>query len=155
MCEPVTIGLAIASAVGAMSGVAAQKAQGKAQRRSLEEQRRVQAEELSQQAEEQIGTRIRAARRERARATVAAGESGIGGNSFTAQLQDSLTQQGMDTAIIAKNLRIKDRASQANFTGAVNQTANPGPLDFLSAGISGASSGLQIGGQIDALRPPH
>lgn len=152
MCEPVTLGLAIASAVGSVAGVAGQAAQGRAQRRALLMQRQAQAEELQAQAEERLGARIRAARRERARARVAAAESGVSGQSFELMLKDSLMQQDMDVALTRKNLRIQDRASQARFASGVAQTAAPGALDFITAGAGGFSSGLQIGGAIRNAR---
>ena len=145
MCEPVSIGLAVSSAIGSLAGVEGQRQQGKAQRAALTRQAKVRGEEIQEQNEERIGTRIREARRERARARVAAAEGGVGGQSFALQIKDSLFQQDLDVAANAKNLGIQGRGLNAGLQSSFASTANPGALDFITAGISGATSGLQIG----------
>ena len=149
MCEPASISLAIAGAVSAIGSTVAAKKQGKASRKALTTQRKAEAEQQSDQAEQQLGQRIRAARRERARARVAAGEGGVeGSQSFGLQLKDSLFQQDLDTAAIQKNLSISGRAGQARFASSFSSTPNPNALDFLGAATSGIGSGLQIGNAI-------
>ena len=154
MCDALSIGLAISGAVSSIGSTLAARSQGKASRKALTAQRQAEAEQQSDQAEEQLGQRIRAARRERARARVAAAEGGVGGQSFALQLKDSLFQQDLDTANIQKNLAISGKAGQARFAGAFSSTPNPNALDFLGAGLSGAGAGLQIGNAIPFKETP-
>ena len=149
MCEPVTIGLAIASAVGQ---VASARQQGRAQRASNANQAAVQREEQRDAAETRIGDRMKQARRERARARVAAAEGGVGGQSFALQIKQSEFDQDLDAARINKNLGTAIRRTDAQQRSLDAQTANPNALDFVSAGLSGYSSGLQIRGAVAGAR---
>lgn len=149
MCEPVMIGLAIASSV---MSVASASAQGSAQRSANANQAAVQREEQRDAAETRIGDRVKQARRERARSRVAAAEAGVGGQSFALQIKQSQFDQDLDTARINKNLGTAIRGTDARLRSADASTANPNALDFLSAGFQGYSSGLQINSSIKAAR---
>lgn len=151
MCDPVTIGLAIASSV---LQVQSQKQQGRAQRRANANQAKVQREEIQDANEEKIGDRIKIARRERARARVSAAEGGVGGQSFALQIKQSQFDQDLDAARINKNTGFALRRTDAQRRSADAQTSNPNGLDFVSAGLSGYSSGLQINASRKAARTP-
>ena len=146
MCEPTTIALAIGAGMGALGQHQQGQAQD-AQRDAIGRQGAIRAEEIQAQEEERIGTRIREARRERARARVAAAEGGVGGQSFALQLKDSLFQQDLDTASSAKNLSIQTRANFANVRSAQAGVGRTTGLDILQGAISGGQAGLQIGKQ--------
>ena len=146
MCEPTLMtGLAIGSSAVSQVG---QVVQANRTASALDTQRRAQAQEISAQAEGQLGERVKQARRERARLRVAAGEAGVGGGSVSAQLRDSFAQQNQDAATIARNARFADRASEARTESAFAQIDRPNlltaGLQIATAGYSGYSQGLQL-----------
>lgn len=143
------IGLAIASSV---MQVASAQQQGKAQRKANAGQAAVQREEARQSATTRIGDRMKLARRERARARVAAAESGVGGQSFALQIKQSQFDASLDAARINQNLGTSIRRADAQQRSSDAQTSNPNVLDFVNAGVSGYSSGLQISSDITRLR---
>lgn len=148
MCEPVTListGLAVASsAVGTIGA----HSRAKAQRSALTQQRANQAEEIAAQADAQAGDRVKAARAERARIRVAAGEAGVGGNSVDAMMFDSFQQQDSDLAIIRKNEFFSQRGSEARYRSGMAAAQGPSALEaglgIASAGFAGYQTGLQI-----------
>ena len=87
MCEPVSattmMYLSIASAA---VGVYAQQQTAKAQTKAIRSPQENEREEAHESAEEQLGQRIREQREARARARVAAGESGAVGIFFDAAI---------------------------------------------------------------------
>lgn len=140
--------LAIASSAVSMYG---QHQTAKAQSQAIRAQQAGEREEAYQAAEEEIGQRIKAhtARRERAR--VAAGESGALGNSFAAQMNQSLFDQDMDAALVAKQSAftqrgIDDRANTA-LAGIRSPSALEAGLQIASAGARGYSAGLGLEGR--------
>lgn len=146
MCEPVSMtALAIASAgasaYGQLQGANAQVA-------AANEAAAAQAEEVEAQQSQQAGERIRAARREAARARVAAGEAGVAGNSFEAQLRQSFGAANQDIAVIAKQGGFTERSINTNLRSNTAGTRGITPLStglqIASAGASGYASGLQI-----------
>lgn len=153
MCEPTTIALVGLSVASSVTSLVGQQSQANAQADALGKQRKAQAEEQAAQAEENLGQRVREGRRARARMRVAAGEAGISGNSFEAQISNSLFQQDQDSALIAKNLAFADRASQARTESAFASLDTSTPL---SAGLqianAGASGYLQGAAVADARK---
>jgi hypothetical protein len=153
MCEAISattmmyISLA-SSAVGLYAQSETAKAQGKQIRTQAESER----EEVAEAAEEDLGQRIRASRERRARARVAAGESGALGASFAASINQSLADQSMDAALVSKKAAftqrgIDDRAATA-LSGIRSPSALEAGLQLATAGISGYQTGLGI----EALR---
>lgn len=147
MCEPTTImvGLSIASAA---VSVYSQQQTAKAQTASIKQQQEHEREEAYQSAEEQLGQRIRQQREARARARVAAGESGALGASFAAMINQSLMDQDMDAALVAKQSAftqrgIDDRANTA-LAGIRSPSALEAGLQIATAGMQGYNAGLSI-----------
>ena len=143
MCEPVTLttGLSIASsAVGAVG--AYQQARG--QRAALEASARQRASEISDQQEVELGERVRAGRRERARLRVSAGEAGLAltSNSFEAQIADSFSQQGQDAGVIRFQGRQSERALRSGVNTRAASIQGDSPLALAGAGLQIAGSGL-------------
>lgn len=139
MCEPVTIGTAVSIAATGVS-LYAQDQTAKAQARAIAIQQGNEREEAYERAEEEVGERVRTAREARARALVAAGESGVGGQSFAAAMNQSLQDQDMDTALVAKNLAHQLRANEDRANTARSQIRSPSAIE---AGLSIASAGLR------------
>lgn len=147
MCDPVTAATALAIA-SASAGVVGEYQTAQATTRAVNRQSRAQAEEASARSSQEAGERVRAARRAAARARVGAGEAGVSGQSFEAQIANELGAANQDLAIVQKQGGFTERAINAN---ALNQTArfrglNPvsSALKIASAGASGYSTGLQI-----------
>ena len=88
MCGVVETFTVLSIASAAVS-VYAQDQTAKAQTRAIRNQQENEREEVYAQAEEDLGQRIRASRERRARARVAAGESGALGASFAASINQS------------------------------------------------------------------
>lgn len=139
MCEPVSLGLTIAQAAGSLYS---QYTNARAQGEALARQRRFQAEELTAQAQQRMGERVRAARAARARMRVAAGEANVSGNSFEAMLSNSLLQQDLDLADINKQNTFNQRASQSRFESGLATIRQPDVI----------GTGLQIAGAVRDFR---
>lgn len=146
MCEPTTMAvLAIASAgVSAYATHQSAKAQSDAMKAQAETERL----EATASAEEQMGVKVRAAREARARARVAAGESGAMGASFAASINQSLQDQDMDNALAAKNLSFQQRGIDDRLATGLSQVRDVSALEaglsIASAGVSGYQTGLSI-----------
>lgn len=160
MCEPVTIitaittattaiGAAGASAAAAMgitsSGVAALGAgvsalgarqNAKTQGKNMSEAQRVKNKQITDANSAKAGERTKQAWAEKARLRVAAGESGVTGQSFEAQLADVNFQLGQDIAMIEHNTATAGEASNVQTATAFSNVKNPSLLE----------SGLQIAG---------
>ena len=121
MCEPTTI-LAITSAV---VGAVGTRRQAKGQMEALGEQREAQAEEIAGKAGKSMGERVKQGRAERSRLRVAAGEAGVTGQSFEAQMMDSSFQEDSDLASIDQNTGYEQRGSEARFQSGLAQVDNP------------------------------
>lgn len=146
MCEPTTMAvLAIASA-GVSAYATHQSA--KAQSDAMEAQAETERLETAAATEENLGIKIRAGREARARARVAAGESGAMGASFAAAINQSLQDQDMDTALAAKNLAFQQRGIDDRLAVGKSQirdvSALEAGLNIASAGVSGYHTGLSI-----------
>ncbi len=146
MCEPTTLAvLAIASTTVSMY---AQHQTAKAQSDAIKAQQENERQEVLARQEEELGQKVRAARERRARAKVAAGESGALGASFIASINQSIQDQDMDAALAQKNVAfaqrgIDDRANTA-LAGIRSPSALEAGLAIASAGASGYSAGLGI-----------
>lgn len=143
-----TAGMAVTSAALAGIGLYAQHQSAKAQAAALEAQAEAERRETLERNEEELGQRVRAAREARARARVAAGESGAMGQSFAAMLNQSLQDQDMDAALVAKNVAFSQRATNDRLATALSGIRSPSALEaglqIATAGISGFQTGLAI-----------
>lgn len=149
MCEPVSATtLAYLSIASAAVGVYAQHQTAKAQRDAIAVQSENEREEIHAQAEEELGQRIRASRERRARERVAAGESGALGASFAASINQSIADQDMDAALLAKRSAFLQRGVDDRAGVALSQIRDPSALEaglqIATAGISGYRTGLGI-----------
>lgn len=142
--ETITL-LSIASA-----GVStyAQHQSAKAQSAAMNAQAETERLEATAAAEEQMGQKVRAAREARARARVAAGESGAMGASFAAAINQSLQDQDMDNALAAKNLAFQQRGIDDRLATGLSQvrgiSALEAGLSIASAGVSGYGTGKKV-----------
>jgi hypothetical protein len=137
--------LAIASA--AVSAYATTQS-AKAQREQIEVQAENERNEEAESAEEELGQRIRASRERRARARVAAGESGALGASFAASINQSLVDENMDAALVSKASAFAQRGVEDRANTALSQIRSPSALEaglqIASAGVTGYNTGLGI-----------
>ena len=157
MCEPTTIMMGISMAMAGVSTYA-QHQTAKAQADAIGVQQEHEREEVTEAAEEELGQRIRANREQRARARVAAGESGVGGQSFAAAMNQSLQDQDETVALAAKNVAfaqrgIDDRANTA-LAGIRDPSALEAGLSIASAGIQGYSAGLDLKSRMGTQKVP-
>ncbi len=129
-------GAAAIAAAGAAVSVYAQSQSAKAQKQALAVQVENERSETLERNEEEIGQRVRAAREARARAIVAAGESGALGASFAASINQSIQDQDADIALVAKNVAFSQRATDDRANTALASIRDPSALE----------AGLQIGG---------
>lgn len=147
MCEPTTIMTGLALATSA-AGAVGQYQSANAQVDAANAQAAAQAEEIKARQDQQAGERIRAARREAARARVAAGEAGVAGQSFEAQLADTFGRANQDLAILSKQGGFTERAVNANLKSNTAGTQRAGglgaALQIASSGAQGYATGLQI-----------
>ena len=146
MCDPVSMtALAVASSA---AGVYGQYQAANAQVDAANDAAAASAEELEAQQSKQAGDRVRAARREAARARVAAGEAGVAGQSFEAQLKQAFGDANQDIAVVAKQGSFTGRAINANLksntASAKSITPLSSALQIASSGVRGYTSGLQI-----------
>jgi len=126
----------------------AQRETAKAQSANIRNQQEHEREEVAEAAEEELGQRIRASRERRARARVAAGESGALGNSFAASINQSLSDENMDAALVSKKAAFAQRGIDDRANTALSQIRSPSALEaglqIASAGAQGYSTGLGI-----------
>lgn len=153
MCEPTTIMVGLSIATAAVSTYA-QRETAKAQRDAINQQAEHEREEVYESAEEELGQRIKAQRERRARARTAAGESGAMGNSFAAQINQMISDQGMEAALVAKNAAFAQRGvddrSNTALAGIRSPSALEAGLQIATAGASGYSAGLSLKGRMSA-----
>jgi len=142
MCEVVsaTTMMYMAIASSAVS-VYAQKQTADAQSKAIGVQAENERKEVGAKAEEQLGVRIREAREKRARARVAAGESGAMGQSFAAAMNQSLQDQAMDAALISKNLSF----AQSGISDRRDQFPRRNPFTFRTRSLSQYCWGWYVG----------
>lgn len=147
MCDPVTIGIGLSVAMAGVSTYA-QHQTAKAQADAIGVQQENERREVGEAAEEKIGQMVRSNREKRARARVAAGESGVGGQSFAASINQSLQDQDMEVALASKNVAfaqrgIDDRAN-TSLSGIRSPSALEAGLNIATAGMQGYNTGLAI-----------
>ena len=140
--------LAALSIASTATSLYAQHGAAKAQAAGIRTQQEHEREEAAESAEEDLGQRIRASRERRARARVAAGESGALGASFAASINQSLTDMNMDAALVAKNAAFAQRGIDDRANAALSQIRDPSALEaglqIAGAGVSGYRAGLGI-----------
>ncbi len=133
---------------GKAVGIGAQQKSAATQMGALTNQREAQNEEIAGKAGREMGERVKQGRAERARLKVAAGEAGIAGNSFAANMMDVAFQQADDVSAIGKDADYAQRASEARYQSLLAGINSPGALEntlqIAKAGASGYASGLQI-----------
>lgn len=157
MCEPVSIVMAAVAIIGSVAQNQAAKKSAKRQTAALEEQNQIVADEISSQQGQELDQRARAARQERAAARASASEAGInlGSNSFLAMLQTSEINQSIDSGLILRNEKGKQRGRQAqhksNLAGIQWKTGLGMTID---AAASGASAYSASGGKMYLGRQP-
>ena len=143
MCEPTT--MAVISVASAGMGIVGQRAAAKAQFAANKVQAEAQRRQIQDKATVTAGERVKQARAEQARLRVAAGEAGVAGQSFEAQLMDSAFQADQDIGFLGKDMRNQLDASQSRFLSANASVKNPSLLENgLSLGMS-AASGYSLG----------
>ena len=146
MCYPVAMAIAASATKGLQ--IWGQRQATKAQFGALANQRDAQNEEIAGKAGRTMGERVKQGRAERARLRVAAGEAGVTGQSFEAQMMDASFQQDDDLAAIGKDTNYQQRASDARFKSAMASVSNPGflenSLQIATASAGGYATGLQI-----------
>lgn len=129
MCEPVTITMVALSVLSAASAQKSQADTAKRQRAALGVQRAQQAKEIQAQADTQAGERVKAARTERARLQVAAGEAGVGGVSVGDQMFNTVINQSQDVATIGRDATNGDLASYARYNSGMAGAQGPSALE--------------------------
>jgi hypothetical protein len=146
MCEPIAIAAAFAVTTAAQQYGQYQSA--KAQVKAINEQNRIQADEIADAAGLELTERARAARRERGRSRAAASEAGInlGSGSFLAALQTSAINQSNDSGLILQNEKNQQRARDANYRSALSQIQVPTALSASLAIGASAAQGFYAGG---------
>jgi hypothetical protein len=158
MCGIVEATIAL-SAISAATGAYAQQQTAKAQASAIGRQQESERQETTEAAEEELGQRIRANREARARARVASGESGVGGQSFAASLNQSLQDQDETAALAAKNVAFAQRAIDDRANVALAGIRSPSALEaglrIASAGVQGYSAGLSLQSRIGTSPLPE
>lgn len=151
MCIPVAALPAVMTGLSvAATGVAvyAQHQTAKAQADAIGVQAENERRETLERNEEELGQRVRAAREARARARVAAGESGALGASFAASMNQSLQDQDNDAALIQKNVAFANRATNDRANTALADIRSPSALEaglqIAGAGLQGYNAGLSL-----------
>jgi len=156
MCDPVTATVTALSIATAGVGIYSQNESAKAQSEMIQRQADSEREESLDSAEEEIGSRIREARERRARARVAAGESGAQGASYAAMVNQSINDQQADTALVQKNSLNQQRAINDRVEVAESQIKRVSGLEaglkIANAGVSGLSAGKSLSSKIG--KPP-
>ncbi len=146
MCDPISMSIAM-GATKALQ-VYGQRQATKAQFGALANQRDAQNEEIAGSAGRKMGERVKQGRAERSRLRVAAGEAGVTGQSFEAQMMDAAFQEDFDLAAIGEDTGYQQRASEARFKSGLASVRNPGMLEsglqIATASAGGYATGLQI-----------
>lgn len=149
MCDVITpTVLAYMAIASSAVGIYATTQTAKAQAEAIGVQQENERSEAVDVAEEELGQRIREGREKRARARVAAGESGALGASFAASINQSLADENMDAALVQKNVAftqrgIDDRANTA-LAGIRSPSALEAGLKIATAGVQGYNTGLSL-----------
>ena len=168
MCAPPLIMMGVSLAISAASTgiqMAAQKDTARKQRAAMEadyankqEAAKAQADQTYAANSEQASERTRQARREESAARVAAGESGLAGNSVMSLLDSTQFNAGYDIARIDKNnANALDQQTRelkgikANTASNINNIRQP---DYIGAGLKIAGDAMTSYSQYDKLTNP-
>jgi hypothetical protein len=140
MCEPVTIMAAMAVATTAMSTVA-QVQQASAQKKVIDQQSEIRAQQIQQQAGQQESVAAMRARQERAASIAAASSAGVnlGSNSFMASLQTTTMNQANENGLILENEQNQQQANTAETQSLLNSKASS--PTFMGATLNMALAG--------------
>lgn len=140
MCEPVTIMAALAVATTAMTTVA-QVQQASANKKSIDAQNKVRAEQIADQATQQANVNAMQARQQRAQSIAAASAAGVnlGSNSFMASLQTTTMNQANENGLIMENEENMQQANTAETQSLLNSKATS--PTFVGATLNMALSG--------------
>lgn len=136
MCAPVAAMTALAVASSAAS-VYSQTQSANAQVDAANKQAQQAANQQAYATEAEMGERVKQARAEQAKMTVAAGEAGVGGLSFEAAITDSLLQQNLDLGAIQKQGQFNNAAIKTNLESATAGTR----INKVAAGLQVATAG--------------
>lgn len=116
-----------------------------------------QQEEIADQAGNEINERARAARRERAAARVSASEAGInlGSNSFLAMLQASEISESIDSGLILRGEKLRQRSRESQYRANLSQlTRHTGLGIATGAVVAGVQGYFGAGGNAYMGRQP-
>ena len=150
MCNP-TAGMWISMAMSAVQTYA-QHETAEAQAEAIGVQQENEREEARDIAEEQLGVRVREAREKRARARVAAGESGALGASFAAMINQSIADQDREAALVSKNLAFTQRGIEDRSNTALAGIQDPSALEAGLSIVAAGSTGYQQGAEWEDAR---
>lgn len=153
MCDPVTAMMTLQMGKQVIGDIGKRKT-ADAQMAGYDTQRRAQAEELGASRDQKMGDRIKQSRKERSRLLVAAGESGVSGQSFEATLMNNIGQANQDNAVINKQAGFEDRASAARHKSAYATVDRPSGLQMAFNAANAGAQGYTQGKQLEALQIP-
>lgn len=148
MCEPISATtMTYISLASAAVSTYAQMETSKAQAEQIGVQQENERREAKAVAEEELGVRVKEAREKRSRARVAAGESGALGASFAAQINQSLMEQDIMAAKIAKGTAFAQRGIDDRAATALANARGPSSLEagltIAGAGAKAFSAGIE------------
>lgn len=141
MCDPITIAVGLAVATTAVS-VVGQIQSANAANKAIKAQYKARDKQIDQATTQEINDRLRQARREQGRITVAAGESGLNTESgvVNALLQDAAMQATLSnqTSLANRESRKEANRTEANSAMVSKPTALGAGLQIALAGANAA-----------------
>lgn len=149
MCNPALALAGLAATASVASSVAQNKA-NRAYEKALNEQNRLQQEEIRKRAGQELTERARQARRARSSARAAASAAGVnlGSNSFLAMLSTTDTNLTNDAGTVLYNERSQQAARQAEYVSQLSKIQYKTGLGIaLDAATAGASAYFAAGGK--------
>lgn len=168
MCEPVSIGaLSLSAAQTFTAGTAlasagatlyGQNQQARANTRAARKSAQAQATEQRAASAAELGVRMRERNRRLGLARVAAGEAGVGGQSYAMGLQQIMGEFNTDAAMIEQNASFARTATQRRLDSVAARNRGPNPLSaglrIAEAGLTGISQGAAVDQALAGLRVP-
>lgn len=149
MCEPISIGIAVAAAGAALS-VVGQIQSANAANKAIKKQHAVQQKEIDQATTAELNDRLRQARREQGRILVAAGESGL--NTESGAVEALLGDAAMQ-ATLANERSLANRESRKEAATADANTKMVSKPTALGAGLQIGLSALNAANSAGAFKP--
>ena len=134
MCDPVTIGMTLVSAV---YGLYTTKKAASQNENTVREQQKIKDAQTNASNSTAAQQRMNAARAERARMQAQAAETGTGGVNIGELLDNVNMQSGIDVATITKNNSNSIDANRAETQSALNQIEQP---DYLGTALQTGAS---------------